>query len=123
MSIPSLPEIVELEEALHRPEVRRCQETLKNLLAEDFMEIGASGAIYDQTAIIELLTREAAPPEDVLQPTNYSLKVISDGAMLLTYETELTHADGFRRRVARSSIWVRNGAKWQMLFHQGTIKP
>ncbi|WP_246780447.1 DUF4440 domain-containing protein [Rhizobium sp. AQ_MP] len=122
MSIPSLAEIVALEETLHRPEVRRCRQTVENLIAEDFMEIGASGKIYDRRAIIELLAKEPALPDDVVKSMNYSLKMISEGSVLLTYETERIHADGLQRRAARSSIWVQTGSKWQMLFHQATIR-
>lgn len=122
MGTPSLQEIQDLEEALHRPDVRRCRETMEMLLAEDFTEIGASGNLYDRAAIIELLAKEPETDHTGLRAANYALKTICNQAVLLTYETERTTPDGSKRRVARSSIWMHNGFRWQMLFHQGTVR-
>ncbi|WP_342779028.1 hypothetical protein [Methylobacterium terricola] len=48
--------------------------------------------------------------------------MISDDAVLLTYDSESTQGDGARRYVLRSSIWKRHDDRWQLLFHQGTVK-
>ncbi|WP_370676935.1 DUF4440 domain-containing protein [Pleomorphomonas sp. PLEO] len=44
-----------LERTLHRPEVRRSPETVGALLADDFIEFGSSGTVYDKASIIEAL--------------------------------------------------------------------
>lgn len=119
---PELADIRSLEEALHRPEVRRSRETLEALLSVEFVEFGASGAVYNRATIIDLLIQENGSEKDDLRTTNYALTSISHDAVLLTYESERTQNDGSKRYVLRSSIWKRNGDRWQMLFHQGTIK-
>lgn len=120
--LPELADIQSLEEALHRPEVRRSRDALEALLAVGFVEFGASGTVYNRATIIDLLMQEDGSGNDDLRTTNYALTSISNDAMLLTYESERTQNDGSKRHVLRSSVWKRNGDRWQMLFHQGTIK-
>ncbi|SCW90226.1 hypothetical protein SAMN02927900_06398 [Rhizobium mongolense subsp. loessense] len=117
-----LSEIRLLEEALHRPEIRRSRTAVEELLSEDFVEIGSSGAIYRRNEIIDLLMREYdnADPGELLA-YDYSLTIISSDAVLLTYRTRRTRQDGFERHVLRSSIWKHSEIGWQMLFHQGTL--
>jgi len=117
-----LEEIQSLEEALHRPEVRTSRKALQTLLAEDFVEFGASGRVYDRQTTIEALLGESGIDRGELQTANYALQPISSDAVLLTYEAERLYSDGSKRHVLRSSIWKHDGRKWQMLFHQGTIK-
>ncbi|MCM2402911.1 DUF4440 domain-containing protein [Rhizobium sp. S153] len=117
-----LEEIRSLEEALHRPEIRRSREAVEDLLAEGFMEFGASGRVYERATIIDQLAEQSDDNDGELLASNYALKPISNDAVLLTYETERSYQDGSKRRVLRSSIWKHNGLKWQMLFHQGTIR-
>ena len=40
-----LNEIRSLEEALHRPEIRRSRKAVEGLLAEGFVEFGSSGRV------------------------------------------------------------------------------
>lgn len=110
-----------LEEALHRPEIRRSREALKDLLAEGFHEFGSSGTVYRRDAMIELLVQEDDSADDgELHSADYSLTPISADAVLLTYRTWRIRSDGSERHVLRSSIWKHDGQHWQMLFHQGT---
>ncbi|KQW26954.1 RNase H [Rhizobium sp. Root274] len=120
--LPDLVEIRSLEQALHRPEIRRSRIELEGLLAEGFLEIGASGRAYDREAIITLLLEEEDDSSGELQTTNYALRPISKNAVLLTYEATRVYRDGSTRSTLRSSIWTHDGTKWQMLFHQGTVR-
>ena len=55
----SLHEIlIKLETRLHLPEIRHDPSELKRLLAEEFIEFGSSGRVYDLTAIIDELGGE-----------------------------------------------------------------
>ncbi|MCM2476860.1 DUF4440 domain-containing protein [Rhizobium sp. CG5] len=117
-----LAEIRALEEALHRPEIRRSREAVEELLAEGFFEIGASGTVYQRGDMVDHLVREGDNADDWdLHTDAYSLVSISGDAVLLTYRTRRKKSDGSERHVLRSSIWKHTGAKWQMLFHQGTL--
>lgn len=119
--LPDLADIRALEEALHRPEVRRSRATLEDLFAEGFVEFGASGAVYHRAEIIDLLVEETDEDDAELRTGDYRLTAISPDAVLLTYRTHSTETDGSQRHALRSSIWKWSGTRWQMLFHQGTI--
>lgn len=110
-SVPSLEEIQSLEEAIHRPEVRRSREAIERLLADGFVEIGASGTVYGRRNIIDLLLQKSDVENGHLRSSNYALMPISNDAVLLTYETERLYQDGSERRVLRSSLWKHDGLK------------
>ena len=119
----SLDEIRALEEALHRPDIRRSREAVENLLAQGFVEFGSSGTVYHRAETIALLAEEEGGDANggSLQADNYALTRIAADAGLLTYRTIRTGTDGSKRHVLRSSIWKHDGERWQMLFHQGTV--
>ncbi|MGF6156335.1 hypothetical protein M2267_001578 [Ensifer sp. KUDG1] len=119
--LPQLDDIRALEEALHRTEVRRSRTALEELLAEGFVEFGASGTVYHRAEIIDLLLHEDDEDDGELRAANYRLTAISLDAVLLTYRTHRIEADGSERHALRSSTWKWDGTKWQMLFHQGTV--
>ena len=49
-----------LEESLHTPEVRASREATDALLADDFVEFGNSGTVYDKASILVALQEERA---------------------------------------------------------------
>lgn len=117
-----IDEIRALEEALHRPEVRRSRPAVKALLADGFVEFGASGTRYHRAEMIELLCdADDATDDGQLEATDFALTQISSDAVLLTYKTVRRAGDGSERQALRSSIWRRTAGRWQMLFHQGTL--
>lgn len=117
-----LDEIRTLEEALHRPQIRRCREAVEALLAQGFVEFGSSGTVYGRAETIELLlAEEDAADDSVLWAGDYALTPVSGDAVLLTYRTRRTAGDGTERHALRSSVWTHDGERWRMLFHQGTI--
>ena len=121
---PHIDEIRSLEESLHRPEIRRSREALEALLADGFTKFSSSGTIYHRAEIIDLLTEEEEEDEaneGTLRTSDYALTPISTDAVLLTYRTQRTAENGSERHALRSSIWTRDGGKWRMLFHQGTV--
>lgn len=121
--MPGLAEIQALEEALHRPEIRRSRAAVEDLLSEGFVEFGSSGAVWNREEIIDLLVNEDSPADESdLETSDYTLLVISEDAVLLTYRTRRSNPDGSARKVLRSSIWKRVGLQWKMLFHQGTVE-
>jgi hypothetical protein len=119
---PTLAEIRALEERLHQPSVRRSREAVEALLAEGFVEFGASGRVYDRAEIIELLVSEAEEDDGDLTSSDYSLRPVSPDVVLLTYRTRRI-LGGNVRLCLRSSIWTHDGSRWKMLFHQGTVVP
>ena len=120
--LPSLELIRSLEEALHRPAIRRSREAVELLLADGFVEFGASGKVYDRATMIDLLVQESSVDTGDLRAGNFALTRLANDAVLLTYETERLFADGSTRCSLRSSIWTYDGLRWRMVFHQGTVR-
>jgi hypothetical protein len=107
-------ELVRLERSLLDPEVRRSPERLSQLLADDFVELGSSGRVFDRKGIIEELRRERPQP---VTATDFEVKGLGPEFVLVTYRS---HRAEDERSFLRSSIWRFSGGRWQMVFHQGT---
>jgi hypothetical protein len=105
-----------LEEQLLQAEVRASPERLSALLADEFVEFGSSGQVFDKKQIIELL-REEAPTKRSL--SKFESTMLSDTVVLVTYRA--TRASKPPVHSLRSSIWRLSHGRWQMLFHQGTL--
>ena len=111
-----------LEARLQIPSVRTSRRQLDLLLADEFLEFGASGRIYDKRKVIDELCSD--PTERRRRYATFQkLKIawLSDDIALLTYRSVKTEGDDPRRELAnRASIWKRIDGRWRMVFHQGT---
>jgi hypothetical protein len=103
-----------LEERLLQPEVRKSVKELEALLADDFIEFGSSGRIFNKQQVIDGLVNES-PVQMTLM--DFNAKLLAPDVALTTYRV-VKHQD--RRCSLRSSIWKWKEGKWQMFFHQGT---
>ena len=104
----------ELELRLLTPSVRVDREAVDRLLHHDFVEIGASGRVWDRASILAALARDPRAAPEVSDLVSAPL---TDGAVLVTYRA--VHADG--RSTRRASIWLRDErGRWRVRFHQGT---
>jgi hypothetical protein len=119
---PSAREIAELllhnEQSLLDPALRRDRNRVLELLAEDFVEFGASGRIWSRDQIVELLATE-----DFQRPAleAFECNLLTPAVALVTYRTVRTEAQtGTRTTALRSSIWIEHDGKWRVRFHQGT---
>ena len=91
------------------------------LLAEDFVEIGASGRIWTRNEILDLLATEEFQPPVIEE---FVCRQIADNVLLATYRTVRTDAETGQRSIAlRSSLWSKKSDGWCLRFHQGTIVP
>lgn len=107
-----------LEEDLLRPEVRHSVSALMELLAEDFVEIGSSGDVYDRGRIIAELADEQAVK---ITLSDFGLRQLADDVALVTYRATIHHEDRPGPGESwRSSLWVFREGRWRMVFHQGT---
>lgn len=107
----TLPKLIEaLEQSLLDPSVRQSTEQLNKLIADDFLEFGSSGRVYNKQACIRL---NDSPRK--FSVSDFNIKELSKDVMLATYNTI---EDGTVS--LRSSIWKRYGDEWQLTFHQGT---
>jgi hypothetical protein len=108
--------LYESELALVDPEVRSSRQRVEALLHDDFSETGSSGQVYDRVAMVEMLISEA-PGEVIIR--DFESTHLSDDVAMVTYRSIGISGQEARR----TSIWVRNGAEWQLRHHQGTRVP
>lgn len=103
-----------LEESLWRAETRFDPAYLDQLLAPEFREVGRSGVSYDRRAVLAVEPR----PIDVRLPLpELTVRQLGDDVVLVTYRTETTAGGTPAHRV---SVWVRDGGRWRLRFHQAT---
>jgi len=110
--------ILRLEERLLEPAVRLDESILDDLLADDFVEFGASGGVWNKIEVIAGLRHELHLARHI---TDFALKVLADDVALATYRCHATSAEHKVASVTlRSSIWHKRLERWQLVFHQGT---
>jgi glyoxylase I family protein len=110
--------LFELETALHKRHVRNSPEAVSELLADEFMEFGSSGKVWDKPAIIESLRNEAIDQQIAVE--EFTARELAPDVALVTY---IASKPAGLRTALRSSIWKLTGGRWQMIFHQGTRIP
>ncbi|MCW8276549.1 nuclear transport factor 2 family protein [Pseudomonas sp. PCH199] len=115
------PTLLKLEQRLLSQATRCDAEEISRLLADDFIEFGASGGIWTKSEVVEQLPHEAFTQRTI---SEFIAKHLSEHTVLVTYRCHAT-ANGQRcsANSLRSSIWRRQGEQWQMVFHQGTLLP
>jgi hypothetical protein len=105
-------EIRALELTLLTPPVRTSAELLRQVVSEEFRELGASGKIYGKAEAIAALLNSPSPPAiPAPELVDFRAVEVAPGVALATYRTP---------RSLRSSIWRREGDTWRIYFHQGT---
>ena len=110
--------VEDCERALLTGAVRGDRLTAGLLLHKDFREVGQSGRVWDRESILEMMEAEAHDgPVDIRAEDMVSLGLAPD-VVLLTFDSVTA-----RGRAHRSSVWVRESGRWQILHHQGTSVP
>jgi hypothetical protein len=109
--------LIEYEKALIN--LSLSHQKLKSMIADDFIEYGKNGHVYDQKDIFEWLDSN---PKRKIKAFNFNLKFLGDNIALLTYISEELDNNNHALQVNRTSIWINRNNQWQMTFHQGTIK-
>lgn len=117
LSSETVQELMRLEETLLRPEVRRSRAQMDALLADDFVEYGSSGHIYDKAAILETAEKSF---DGQLSLHGFSARALAPTVALVNYRSILRRTDRSDSHSLRSSIWVRAEKGWKLIFHQGT---
>ena len=111
-------EIRRLEERLLTPEVRAAPEELARLLADDFLEFGSSGRVFDRQQVIATLPLQ---PKEQFALTDFQVRLLAPTIALAMYRViQSGEQHEAPQGSLRSSIWRRTAGRWQMVFHQGT---
>ncbi len=108
--------IRQLEERLLQADVRQSAAEVAELLANDFIEFGSSGRIYDKLTTIAALQHES-PAKFTL--TDYQAKMLASDVILVTYHAVRSDSTSAAQSL-RSSVWQQLDGRWQLVFHQGT---
>ncbi|MFC0459345.1 RNase H family protein [Arthrobacter liuii] len=111
-SIPPEALVEELERELLGPLVRGDIGRTAVLLHPDFMEIGSSGRVWTRDAMMMALEED---PGERTEIEILGADRIGAGAVLLTYRSFARSGS-----TLRSSLWVLDGGRWRLRFHQGT---
>jgi hypothetical protein len=85
------------------------------LLADEFVEFGASGKVWTKPEIVTAMAN-SQPIERTF--VDFTVRELTPSFCLVTYR--VTDANP-RCSSLRSSVWRCDGESWQMLFHQGTL--
>ena len=112
--------IYDLETTLLKPEIRSSAEDLDLLLADDFVEFGSSGKIYDKKMILERLPKDTEISSVQFEVSNFQVKALSENVVLATFKTDKILPNNSRVTALRASIWRNTNGNWQMIYHQGT---
>lgn len=106
----------QLEESLWVSETRFNMEYMERVLSPRYFEFGRSGRVYNREETLAVTAQEI---EATLPLKGFRVHPIGTDAVLTTYVSEVKAAGGLQ--VAnRSSIWIRTGGEWKLIFHQGT---
>lgn len=109
---------LQLEVRLLQPDVRHSASELATLLADEFVEFGSSGRVYDKLSITEALSNESAVKISV---ADFKTVLLASDTVLVTYRAVFVKGEGGQiTHSLRSSIWKLKDNTWQMVFHQGT---
>jgi hypothetical protein len=107
-------QLLDFEIGLASGDPERTGVALGSLLADDFVEFGASGRRWDVASTREFLA-DRARREIVI--SDFEIDRLAPDVVLATYRVEGT------RPSRRSSIWVHRQGRWLVRFHQGTLLP
>ena len=109
--------LLQLEASLLSPAVRANYDELNRLIADDFIEVGASGRRFGKADVLFRLPTEHGASVNAL---NMNVRMLAATVGMVTFHTTRL-VRGESRFVHRVSIWTLNGNHWQMTYHQGTI--
>jgi len=114
-----LVELESREPIFHRREFGTTRAEFGRMLDPGFLEVGASGRIYDREHVLDVLEQrmQAEDPEpDNWRTRDFHCHAIAPELYLLMY----TLMQG-ERVTRRTTLWRRTPGGWQAVFHQGTV--
>jgi hypothetical protein len=106
---------MELETRLMDSIIHASREKISALLADDFMEFGIDGKVYDKASIVIAVTTQAATGALDYDITDLSVRMLATDAAFVTYRVQWRGAVSLR-----SSVWKLIDENWLLTFHQGT---
>lgn len=115
MDESALTTVLDLERELQSPAARTDEDRLRQLLAPDFLEVGASGRQWDRDSILELLSKESGDDDAPIEIQDLRGRLLAPGVIQVSWDS-----DRAGRRARRTSLWCERTSGWQQVHHQGT---
>jgi hypothetical protein len=110
--------LFELEQKLAQAGGRLSAGEASALIAEDFVEFGASGKVWTKAEILAAMPGWS-PRKRIVE--NFRVRELSASVCLVTYKSVAPEKDGQAKSFSlRSSLWQHAGGSWQIVFHHGT---
>ena len=104
-----------LEESMWRDETRFDRAYMNAVLHEDFTEVGRSGRVFSRDEVLDM------PPVQIrveIPRETFSVVEIAPAVALVSYET--VPSDSRHGAAHRGSMWISDGERWLLRYHQGT---
>jgi aminoglycoside 3-N-acetyltransferase len=106
------------ERELLDPVCRVDPDRVAALLADEFVEIGKSGRVWNRDGVVAALAAEPGMDGTTIGPI--SGQQIAPGLVVVRYAT---HHDGGPGTVHRTGWWRQTTDGWRCWFHQATVVP
>lgn len=107
--------VLELEQELQTKACRSNRARVRKLLAPDFIEVGASGRVWDRPSVLDLLASQTNDDEEIAVE-QLTGRMLGEGFALVRWDSA---SQG--RRARRTSLWRCTNGRWQLVHHQGTV--
>lgn len=114
----TLQEAVANEKMLFAADQKHDMETIKSIIADEFVDIGRDGSSIGKDALLKEI-----PTLKLVRYEQKNFHVVALGAYgySITYDSDATMigADGKETRSQNSlnSVWIKRDGRWQMLMH------
>ena len=92
----------------------------EELLADNCVTIGPDGKRHSKAEVLEILR---SLQKQNVAATDFTVLPAGRDAAIVNYVVNGVAPNGLTRQHIASSVWVRRGRGWRMVFHQGTELP
>lgn len=112
--------LTKMEKELAQAEQQKNKSFFDQALSPQFLMVAYNGLVFTKPELLSKLTYL-----DVKRYAmkNFKVRPIGRTGALLTYDLDIQASAAGRQAPAKqyaSSVWVRDGHSWQLLFHQAT---
>ena len=112
--------LTRMEKELAQAEQQKNKQFFDRALSPEFLMVAYNGLVFTKP---ELLSKLIYLNVKQYKMNNFKVRPIGRAGALLTYDLEIQASAAGRHVPARqyaSSVWIREGGHWHLLFHQAT---
>jgi hypothetical protein len=112
--------LTNLEKDLAQAEQQKNKKFFDQALSPQFLMVAYNGLVFTKP---ELLSKLSYLDVKRYAMKNFKVRSIGRTGALLTYDLDIQASAAGRHAPAKqyaSSVWIREGSHWQLLFHQAT---